>query len=80
MLLTILEDGFQLETVVVEAIRLETIMLVETVMLVETIMLEAIRLLESMFRLNIALAKVRTETQAMAGLRIVVSVEIMRNY
>ena len=47
MLLTMLKDRFQLEAVVVVAIVLETIRLVEAIMAVET-----------MFCLNIALAKV----------------------
>ena len=47
MLLTMLKDRFQLEAVVVVTILLETIRLVEAIMVVET-----------MFCLNIALAKV----------------------
>ena len=47
MLLTMLKDGFQLEAVVMVAVMLETIRLVEAIMMVETL-----------FCLNIALAKV----------------------
>ena len=47
LLLTMLKDRFQLEAVVVVTIMLETIRLVEAIMVVET-----------MFCLNIALAKV----------------------